>query len=175
LKKKERFHFNFGAWIDPKTILEHFQKNIIFLWLSHKNDKNGNLLPAFCESTNSGKIIQKIIKKLPDRNIKKLNLVPFTPLDENQKLRYPTSEDMENWRSLLQKQLETISGEIILFLCGKQVSNFIEKKVAAELEKHKNIICKPIAHPSYIAVYKRKTLDGYIEKIIREIQSTTDV
>ena len=79
--------------------------HIFFVWLSSKNDKAGNQLPAFDVSTNSWKIIQNIFDTVGQEWIFTTNLVSFTPLKDG-KIRYPTKQEKRDWLDQLLLELQ---------------------------------------------------------------------
>ena len=113
--------------------------------------------------TNSGKIIELIEQELPNLKFYKTNLVKCLPLDENNKLRYPTPKEMQACINNLLLEIEILNPKIIMVL-GKLTFNFIEKYfMKNNIDKSKIIY---IEHPSYIYVYKRKYIDDYINKVV---------
>ena len=112
--------------------------------------------------TISGDLIDKIIIGI-NAECYKANLVNFAPLDEKGKLRYPTKSEMNIGYKYLQEFIKEIKPDICILL-GCKVSKYLSNKV--------NSIS--IKHPSYIAVYKRKYIDEYIDGSINTINSTFD-
>ena len=137
--------------------------DVMWVGLSAKRvDDLNNSIPL-SNDTNSGKIIELIEHELPDLKFYKTNLVKCLPLDENNKLRYPTPKEMQACINNLLIEIEILNPKIILVL-GKLTINFIEKYfIKNNIDKSKLIY---IEHPSYIYVYKRKYIDDYIEKIV---------
>lgn len=129
---------------------------ILLVGLSNKI----GLLP-FDESTNSGKVINEIIKQV-DCEFVKMNLVPYAPLDHNGKLRYPTKKEIEMEIPKFLKEVEKLDPDLIITF-GNIVTSYLSK---IDLIKNKIISFK---HPSYIYVYKRKQLDEYIDSIVNTI------
>ena len=157
-------------------------KKIDVMWvgLSHKQEKNGNKFYPLGEDTNSGKVIFEIEKSLPKLKFYRTNLVKFAPTDKNNKLRYPTISEMENDFPLLRKEISELSPKII-FLLGSKVAEFVIKKRGQKLIKSredwqsyevailKETFLVSIFHPSYVYVYKRKNIDEYIDAVRRII------
>jgi len=117
-------------------------------------------------STNTGKIIDRIITYFPEVEFYKTNLVNFAPLNELGKLRYPTKQEVEDNMQFL---LNNIRKFDVIICLGNKVTNYLTGKID-------NIIS--IKHPSYIWVYKRKELDGYINgttEIIKEFLENNDL
>ena len=139
------------------------KKMIFLVGLSHKYGTNWEMLPAFCPSSNSGKIITMIEERLQGQKILKYNLYPWVPLDDTKKLRYPNKQEKAEWWKILLKIIkEKQPTHIILF--GKEVSNFIKKQEFTN--KGKIIETK---HPSYIRSYKRKEIKDYLDNLLKEI------
>jgi uracil-DNA glycosylase family 4 len=131
--------------------------------------------------TNSGKLILNIESMCKSTLFYKTNVVKCLPLKDG-KIRYPTKIEMTNCFHNFNSEIMNIQPKIV-FLLGKQVSDFICKKLNIETEKldnefnystfkKKNIIYVPIHHPSYILVYKRKKIDNYMSKIVELINTT---
>lgn len=147
---------------------------VYFLWLSHKIWKDWKVLEAFCNSTNSWKIINLIIDKCNSRlNIYKTNLVRWVPLDNKSKIRYPNENEKLVWLQRLKREISVFKPKIV-YVFWKQVSDFVLKKL--ELKKisnteysNWNTIFILAEHPSYMAVYKRKQIDEYVLKISNRI------
>lgn len=162
--------------MDFKWVLKKYKFNnswIFFIWLSHKLWKNWEILDAFCNSTNSWKIINKIIINTNNKNIDKLNLVNWVPLDEKWKIRYPNSKEKEIWLELLLKNIEEFQPYLI-FLFWKEVSNFIFKnidiiKINENEYKYMNSKIILVDHPSYVFIYKKRYLNDYINNICQII------
>lgn len=129
-------------------------------------------------NTNTGKIIERI--EANHDCFYKTNLVKCAPLDENSKLRYPNKDEMNFCFENLLFELITIKPKIV-FLLGSKVANFVLNKLKSKkfkketnqeiLDILKNIEFHNIYHPSYIAVYKRKEEDKYVEKVQTIISS----
>lgn len=123
-------------------------KNVLFIGLS---DKVG--CTPLQTGTKSGDLINKIIEKV-NSNFYKVNLVNFAPLDENNKLRYPNKEEMDLGYINLAKVINELSPCICVCL-GHKVSKYLSNKLNDTIN---------IKHPSYIAVYKRKEIDIYVDE-----------
>ena len=133
-------------------------KKVVFIGLSNKKDKE-----PFDKTTNSGKIINEVINHL-DCKCFKINLVPYAPLNESGKLRYPTKEEIAESINYLNEQLENIKPDCIVGL-GNMVNKELKK-----IEKYQNIlICE--THPSYVYVYKKRELNQYIKNLEKKIMS----
>lgn len=125
--------------------------------------------------TASGSLIHTIEQPFTHKmSFYKTNLVKCAPM-EGSKLRYPLSHEMERCFPNFQWELEKLEPTTV-FLLGKQVASFVLKK----LSPHKPLFSEnfnyasfeigrinfiPIHHPSFILVYKRKSLTQYIENV----------
>lgn len=151
---------------------EYLNYDVIFVWLSHKFDKNWNILEAFCNSTNSWKIISQIEEWCKWVSIYKTNLVKWVPI-ENGKIRYPNIDEKKDWLQELLKEIFLINPKIV-YLFWKQVSDYIIKNL--DLEKISDLEYKLwkisfilTYHPSYIYIYRKKEVKNYIWNIISKI------
>ncbi len=130
---------------------------ILFVGLSNKP----NLKP-FDTKTNSGKVVDMIIDRL-GCDCFKVNLVNFAPIDENNKLRYPTKIEINDQLAGFIDYLNQLKPDLAISF-GTIVSDKLRK---IETLKDKVLFKQ---HPSYIYVYKRKDLDSYIEDIVKDIE-----
>lgn len=137
--------------------MKSINKRVVFVGLSNKINQE-----PFDIATNSGKIINEIIDKL-NCECYKINLVPYAPVDELGKLRYPNKKELKEGLLLLEIELDKINPTCIVGL-----GNIVHKNLK-KLDKYKNILLLK-KHPSYIYVYKRKELDDYINDIILNIK-----
>lgn len=142
---------------------------VFFVGLSHKEDKQWNILAAFDKDTNSGEIIHSIFDAFPSESMYPVNLVRWVPNDQNGKLRYPTVKEKGKWWNVLEKEIDLYKPQVV-FLCWKEVSDFILKqsdvqKIDEKIYKYKTSKLIPIEHPSYISVYRQKYKHEYIDKI----------
>ena len=139
----------------PPLLDEIKESEIMWVGLSAKKVDNINETHPLANDTNTGELNQHTFYKT--------NLVKCVPLNEKTKLRYPTTNEMEECLENLIYEISLVNPKVILVL-GKQAYNFIIKKV-----KIKNIFY--IEHPSYIYVYKRKEINSYIEKVKKLIEN----
>lgn len=147
---------------------------IFFVGLSHKINKNNVVLPAFCTSTLSGKIIEKIIlQNTTWFFIHKTNLVEWVPLTQNKKLRYPNQEEKEKWLHILCKKIQFYKPKYIIFF-WKVPFLFIQKHQHF-LNCIGNIPYAYAEHPSYIWVYKKQNIDTYIDNILTQIKKISEI
>lgn len=119
---------------------------VIFIGLSNKIGKD-----PLASDTISGALVDDIINKLNMKCIK-TNLVTFAPLDCNGKLRYPNERE-KNVGFVELKKLYLSNKPCILVCLGNKVFDFLDNKL-------ENLI--KIKHPSYIAVYRRNSVNDYI-------------
>ena len=147
---------------------------IFFVGLSHKEDKQWNILAAFDRNTSSGEIIHSIFDAFSCESMYPVNLVRWVPNDQNGKLRYPTVKEKGEWWKVLEKEIDLYKPQVV-FLCWKEVSDFIVKqpnvqKIDEKTYKYKAFKLILIEHPSYISVYKNKNKADYIKKVIHLIR-----
>lgn len=133
--------------------------------------------------TATGTLVQTIEAPFRKRiRFYKTNLVKCAPIKED-KIRYPSTFEMEKCYPNFIWELENLSPTTV-FLLGKQVSDFILKKLGHPSIKmddefnyegitYGSIQFIPIHHPSYILVYKRKQLDQYIAGVQKVINQTS--
>lgn len=145
---------------------------VIFVWLSYKLDKNGKILEAFCDSTNSWKVITELEKWCQWISIYKTNLVKWVPLKDG-KIRYPNADEKKDWLQKLQDEILVVNPKVV-YLFWKIVSDYIIKhlnleKISDFEYKFWNVVFILARHPSYIYIYKRKEIDNYIWDIIAKI------
>lgn len=125
--------------------------------------------------TRTGNLITHIEKGFKKSNsFYKTNLVKCVPLKDD-KIRYPLEHEMEKCFPNFEFELDVLKPKIV-FLLGKQVSNFVLKQFSITeftLDENfnyssitiDNIQFIPVHHPSYILVYKRKLIEKYINSI----------
>lgn len=149
--------------------------DIMWVGLSAKKVKDVSKTTPLSSDTNSGKLIDYIQSDLNEFKFIKTNLVKCLPLDDQLKLRYPTTNEMKICYSNLQEEIINVKPKVI-FLLGMNVAKFIlkDKKITINsLDKnynysyyrHNDFYYVPIHHPSYIHVYKRKQIELYVQGI----------
>lgn len=143
--------------------------DVIWVGLSAKKVRNIKKNFPLEDDTNSGKIIKEIEDSLPNVNYYKTNLVKCLPLDSQGIIRYPNNEEMSICIKNLIMEIEYLKPRIV-FLLGNNVANFV-KKYIKENNLELNAIFQKIEHPSYIYIYKRKSKQCYINKVINEINN----
>lgn len=119
-------------------------------------------------NTNSGKIIEQIEQQIPNYNFYKTNLLKCLPLDENNKLRYPTVNEMDKCIKNLIYEIDIIKPKLI-FLLGRKTYNYVYKYFKNNSLDANNIYY--IEHPSYIYVYRKRLINEYISKIVEIIKN----
>lgn len=131
-------------------------KKVVFVGITDKNGKE-----PFDSSTKSGQIIDLIIKELPCC-CEKINYISYAPLDELGKLRYPTKGELSDAFPFFQQTILQLSPDLIV-ICGNMIFD--------ELKRHSfsGWCFLKIKHPSYVWVYHRKELDGYINETVKQI------
>ncbi len=135
------------------------------------------------EHTRSGYLISEIEKELEDYEFYRTNLVKCLPLDENDKIRYPRQEEMSNCSEYLLNEIELQKPKVV-FLLGRIVADKVLRSVVGiksfslsnsftyeSYTDEKGVIYVPIHHPSYILVYKRKSIESYINGVSRLVKS----
>lgn len=164
---------------NQKPLLDKKQKaDVMWVGLSAKKvDDLGKRIPLD-NNTNSGKIIEEIENQCRNKYFYKTNLVKCLPLNEKNKLRYPSSTECANCFSNLKTEIKKINPRIVILL-GAKVADFVLGKIGVKssellntgkIIKIKGQIYLPVPHPSYIAVYKRKEKDKYIQQIKKAIE-----
>lgn len=158
----------FIPYIPSPNIYPH-KKGIFFVWLSHKLWKKNNILEAFDWETSSWKILTPLINLFGNKVIYPTNLVKGVPLNENSKIRYPSTEEKKEWLNYLISEIQTFNPQIV-FLFWKQVSDFVINNLWAVQINHNEYkyldsTLIPVDHPSYIAVYKRSKTEEYLKYI----------
>jgi DNA polymerase len=167
-----------GLCFNQRPLLD-LEKECQVFWvgLSAKKMESDEEVPLSPE-TNTGMLIQKIEEKCNGVSTYKTNLVKCLPLTEQQKLRYPSGEEIDSCFEHLISEIHTMSPKIV-FLLGEKVYSSVGKHLKIEFEKwdefeyhykeYKGTYYVPIHHPSYIYVYKRKHMEEYIEGVERII------
>lgn len=161
---------------NQKTIFSNIIKSdIMWIGMSAQQNKNDFEFEPLDKRTPSGKFICSVEDELPDYLFYKTNLVKCLPLDFENKIRYPTNKEYSICFDNLLKEIELVEPKFI-FLLGGSVSKFVCKKFNVKKEKYVLIPYKDkffivIDHPSFLMVYKRKSLNKYINKIVSLIQN----
>ena len=163
-----------GLCSNQKPLLDREKQSEIFwVGLSAKkvcSELEGPLSPQ----TNTGMLIKAIEESLGDTITYKTNLVKCLPLNDNKKLRYPNKKEIDCCIKNLEYEIKQLSPKIV-FLLGEKVSNSVGKYLDIEFDKwndfdyyykeFQGVYYIPIHHPSYIYVYKRKSIDNYINSV----------
>lgn len=143
----------------------------MLIGISAQKNKPNKIFTPLDPETNSGKFIQQIENQLPQISFYKTNLIKCAPLNSDNKIRYPTTEEYQTCFSHLENEIKKTNPKTIILL-GEKVANFITNKLQIKKEKYKpipynNKIIIYIDHPSYIMIYKRKQLKKYQNEIIK--------
>lgn len=140
----------------------------MWVGLSAKKVDNISSSVPLENNTKSGKIIEQIEHQIPKHNFYKTNLLKCLPLDKNNKLRYPTINEMDKCISNLIHEIDLIKPKLI-FLLGRKTFNYVYKYFKNNNLDTNNIYY--IEHPSYIYVYKKQYINEYISKIVQIIKN----
>ena len=154
---------------NQKPLMDRLREcDVMWVGLSAKRVKDVNVNYPLGNNTNSGRLIEEIERKNPNIKYYKTNLVKCLPLGKDDKIRYPTQEEMKVCIKNLFIEIEWVKPKTI-FLLGDIVYKFVNNYM-----KKNNITLNAkivkIEHPSYICVYKRKQKGKYIDKVIDEIE-----
>ncbi len=146
---------------------------IIWVGLSAKKIKCDSEIPL-STNTNTGMLISNIEEAIGELSSYRTNLVKCLPLNEFDKLRYPTREEINSCIGNLILEIDELSPRIV-FLLGEKVYKSIGKFMDIEFEKwsgfdysfreNNGVYYVPVQHPSYIYVYKRKQINQYVKGI----------
>lgn len=171
--EKCKLYLNQKPLLSPERTCQVF-----WVGLSAKKVVSGADMPL-SPKTNSGMLIQEIEKKCEGINTYKTNLVKCLPLTEQQKLRYPSKNEIDCCFDNLLAEIHAMSPKIV-FLLGERVYSSVGRHLNIKFEKWNgfHFYCKefegiyfvPIHHPSYIYVYRRKQTNEYIEAVAKMIK-----
>lgn len=103
-------------------------------WIISKKVDNIEEDIPLSENTNSGSVIAEIESRCREIKTYKTNLVKCLPLDEDNKLRYPNSKEINCCFNNLIKEMEILNPKII-FLLGSQVTTAIQKNLKIKFIK----------------------------------------
>lgn len=155
---------------------------ILWVGLSAKKRKTVTL-PPLCETTVSGRLVTEATERMPAFAHHRTNLVAFAPMDSKNRLRYPTDEEMRCGAGNLIKAINNLQPTIVVLLGAKtanavftglksnhRVTSFRDYEYSALTINGTAFV--PVHHPSYIAVYKRKTKARYFAAISASINKT---
>ena len=170
-----------GLCFNQKPLLDSEKEcHVFWVGLSAKKMISDIEIPLSPE-TNTGMLIQKIEQMCADIITYKTNLVKCLPLTEQQKLRYPNKKEIDCCFENLINEIHTMSPRIV-FLLGEKVYSSVSRHFKIQFDKwdefdygykeYNGTYFVPIHHPSYIYVYRRKSMNNYIksvEKIIKRL------
>lgn len=156
--------------------------DVFWVGLSAVKTANTDEMPLAI-NTNSGKLVKLIEVPFHNNSFYKTNIVKCLPLENQTKIRYPSTKEMRSCFFHLKEEMTLFKPKII-FLLGTQVAKFILGEFGIKdftLNKEfdystiaiDDFIFVPIHHPSYILIYKRKYRKNYIcgiQNIIKEIE-----
>ena len=152
---------------NQKPLIDKLRKSdIMIIGISAKMKETEDEIPL-SENTNSGKLIKMIEERLmvENNNIScyRSNMVKCVPLNEEGKIRYPDSLEIENCIDNLVYELSIVKPKVVVLL-GRLVEKHLKKKI---MEQGYNTIT--IYHPSYIYVYRKKEIEKYVEESSKNI------
>lgn len=157
------------------------EADIIVMGLSAKKKRFVSEIPLD-RSTHSGKLVSAMedIAHKYKCGVYRTNLVKCVPLDENGRLRYPTSLEIKCCFSNFLIEQAAIQPRIVILL-GKTVQQVFEKKMKFKIGNAKNCCFPYVAaggcyyvasyHPAYVMRSKNRR-DTYLqnfENLLREI------
>lgn len=168
-----------GLCNNQKPLLDNKKMcEVIWVGLSAKKVVDIDSDIPLSNDTNSGSLINQVENACSDIKTYRTNIVKCLPLDDNQKLRYPKTEEINRCFQNLVAEIDEFSPKLV-FLLGQKVSLAVQKNFGIIFEKSKdynyswkkyeNTYYIPIHHPSYISVYKRKYVQSYIKGIKKVI------
>jgi len=151
------------------------------LWVGLSAKKGSEEFPL-SPDTNTGRIVRQIEEGLLSTSFTKTNLVQCAPVDCNNRLRYPTRNEMESCFYDFQNRLANLQPRLVLLL-GLMVAQFVlgdqgiaihklDSEFNYDIHKWDNVEYMPIHHPSFIHIYKRKQLPFYISRVQDAISQT---
>ncbi|MDD2208038.1 MAG: uracil-DNA glycosylase family protein [Bacilli bacterium] len=162
-----------SLYLNQSPLIQEKSKGDI-LWLGLSAKKISDKAEPLSNNTNTGKIIEMIESKIKYKTYK-TNLVKCLPLNNDNKLRYPTLLEKNACYSNLALEIKSLKPKIIILL-GSDVADYIAKKLNIEIAKpinynfglikYNNIFYIHIYHPSYIYVYKKKELNLYTNAVV---------
>lgn len=146
------------------------------LWvgLAHKRSKNGVTMAAFDVRTPSGALVHRIAEGIPNATHLFDNIVSYVPTDTEGKERLPNKVDFEaSWKDFWCR-VEASSPDLLVIF-GGSAAKFCQKRLNLGSEKYSVVEYNGVSiafcdHPSYVNIYKRKSMDTYIE-MVRALQS----
>jgi len=165
-----------GLYLNQLPIFDRQVKsNVFWVGLSAVQFNDDEEKLPLSPLTRSGALIDEIENPLRDEIIfYKTNLVKCVPL-KDEKIRYPLEHEMEKCFPNFDYELGKMQPSVV-FLLGKQVASFVMKRLginSVELPDNfdystfeiSDITFVPIHHPSYMLVYKRKSINKYKQSI----------
>lgn len=155
--------------------------HVMWVGLSGKAAKGSGIHEPLSAETNSGAVISGVEEQIKTAVFYKTNLVKCAPLNKSNKTRYPTQTELKCCFRIFKSELFTSKPRVV-FLLGKIVSDFIIKQFDLgqySLDKQyeytpmhsQGMYFIPIHHPSFIRVYRYKSLDMYQQSLISTIET----
>lgn len=176
-----------GLFTNQLPVKENKEKGTIFwVGLSAVEFSNDDEKIPLAPNTRTGALIAEIEQKFNNHlDFYKTNLVKCLPLKKDNKIRYPSTKEMDKCFPNLLDELAHFNPRLV-FLLGKQVAANVLKQYGIkefglatnysyQTYEVDSLIIIPIHHPSYILVYKRKYLQKYIEGVRDIIESVCSV
>ncbi len=155
------------------TLTMKINRKILWLGISMQKDS----VKAFDKKFLSRQILDQAIIYLNNYEHHFDNLVNYGPLNEHNKIRYPTIGEIFQNQKELKNRIKELNPLIIIAL-GSLVTKSLAKIFNLNINFPKTYQYQfykseyfiiPVHHPSYIGVYKRKNLKDYIENIHKSI------
>ena len=147
--------------------------HVFWVGLSAKKMASDSEMPLSPE-TNTGMLIQKIEEMCAEIVTYKTNLVKCLPLTVDQKLRYPNNKEIDCCFENLVNEINAMSPKIVILL-GEKVYSAVARHFNINFDKWNKfdynykeingIFFVPVHHPSFIYVYRRKSMNAYIKSI----------
>lgn len=131
--------------------------------------------------TRTGSLVVQMELEIGINRWHKTNLVKYAPLGRDQKLRYPTVNEMMHCFNTLKREISAVAPLLIICL-GTIVSRFLLKEFNIGQKfsgfgvdcryMHYDVgrfILLPVHHPAYVSCYKHKILDKYIKEVCTSV------
>ena len=128
--------------------------------------------------TRTGSLVADIEARFSHTTFYHSNLVKCLPLSDD-KIRYPTSGEMESCFPHLISEIQALSPQVVLLL-GRQVAGHVLRKLGSRLSaldigfRYRafmvaGVAYVPIHHPSFVLIYQRRNLKTYMSQIRKVI------
>jgi len=145
---------------------------VLFVGLSAKPATS-----ALCHGTNTGNVISAIESAIQPLRTLRTNLVREPPLNQCGKLRYPNAEEKSAGLQALFGEIGTLRPAVVVALgvevsrvilrgmCGDQSFSGFGNSYDYSVAAVGRIRVIPVHHPSFVCIYRRKTLDSYTKAV----------